>query len=124
VTTSIDRQIAKELAVRESQLPGMLDDVATVRFIARYRKEVTAWSTTRYCAPSMNACGIAGGTAHHILNSIREQDKRRRASSTPKSRSPMRPPRSTALVRSWSNAKLRKLLALPQAEDVAITSRL
>jgi uncharacterized protein len=41
VTTSIDRQIAKELAVRESQLPGMLDDVATVRFIPRYRKEVT-----------------------------------------------------------------------------------
>jgi hypothetical protein len=36
----------------------MLDDVATVQFIARYRKEVTGASMTRNCAPSMNACVI------------------------------------------------------------------
>src|SRR5450631_537450 len=44
VTTSIDRQIAKELAVREEQVAApvaLLDDGATVPFIARYRKEAT-----------------------------------------------------------------------------------
>jgi Tex-like protein N-terminal domain len=86
----------------------MLDDVATVQFIARYRKEVTGAvddeplraldERLRYLLEERRAM---------ILNSIRERDKRRRASSTSKSRSPMRPPRSTALIRSWSNAKLR-----------------
>jgi hypothetical protein len=44
VTTSIDRQIAKELFVREEQVAAavaLLDDGATVPFIARYRKEAT-----------------------------------------------------------------------------------
>src|SRR5208337_773168 len=44
VTTSIDRQIAKELAVREEQVAAavaLLDDGATVPFVARYRKEAT-----------------------------------------------------------------------------------
>jgi len=34
------------------------DDVATVPFIARYRKEVTGAVDDAHCAPSMNACGI------------------------------------------------------------------
>ena len=44
VTTSIDLQIAQELAVREEQVAAavaLLDDGATVPFIARYRKEAT-----------------------------------------------------------------------------------
>jgi protein Tex len=44
VTSSIDRQIAQELAVREEQVAAavaLLDDGATVPFIARYRKEAT-----------------------------------------------------------------------------------
>jgi uncharacterized protein len=44
VTTSVDQRIAEELGVRESQVAaavGLLDDGATVPFIARYRKEVT-----------------------------------------------------------------------------------
>ena len=41
---SITRRIADELGVREEQVTatvGMLDEGATVPFIARYRKEVT-----------------------------------------------------------------------------------
>jgi uncharacterized protein len=44
VTTSIDREIAKELGVREAQVAAavaLLDEGATVPFIARYRKEAT-----------------------------------------------------------------------------------
>ncbi len=44
MTTSIDREIAKELGVREEQVAAavaLLDEGATVPFIARYRKEVT-----------------------------------------------------------------------------------
>jgi len=44
VTTSIDREIAKELGVRDEQVAAavaLLDDGATVPFIARYRKEAT-----------------------------------------------------------------------------------
>ncbi|CAM4328131.1 Tex family protein [Nocardiopsis rhodophaea] len=44
MTTSIDQRIADELGVREQQVTaaiGLLDDGATVPFIARYRKEVT-----------------------------------------------------------------------------------
>src|SRR5690348_18269676 len=44
VTTSIDGQIAQELGVREAQVTAaaaLLDEGATVPFIARYRKEVT-----------------------------------------------------------------------------------
>jgi len=44
VTTSIDRQIALELGVREEQVTAtvaLLDGGATVPFIARYRKEAT-----------------------------------------------------------------------------------
>jgi transcriptional accessory protein Tex/SPT6 len=98
VTTSIDRQIAKELALR-------IDDVATVPFIARYRKEVTgAVDDAQLGALDERLRYLREERRAMILNSIREPGKRR-ASSTPKSSSPMRPPRSTALVRSWSNAK-------------------
>jgi uncharacterized protein len=44
VTTSVHARIAEELGVREQQVQaavGLLDDGATVPFIARYRKEVT-----------------------------------------------------------------------------------
>jgi uncharacterized protein len=44
VTTSIDQRIADELGVREQQVRAtvaLLDEGATVPFIARYRKEVT-----------------------------------------------------------------------------------
>src|SRR5271155_5192037 len=44
VTTSIDRQIAQELGVRAEQVAAtvaLLDEGATVPFIARYRKEAT-----------------------------------------------------------------------------------
>jgi hypothetical protein len=44
VTTSIDRRIAHELALREeagAAAVALLDDGATVSFIARYRKEAT-----------------------------------------------------------------------------------
>jgi protein Tex len=44
VTTSINRQIARELNVREEQVAAavvLLDEGATVPFIARYRKEAT-----------------------------------------------------------------------------------
>ncbi|MBB6171198.1 uncharacterized protein HNR23_001258 [Nocardiopsis mwathae] len=44
MTTSIEQRIADELGVREQQVTaaiGLLDDGATVPFIARYRKEVT-----------------------------------------------------------------------------------
>ena len=44
MTASIEQQIANELGVREGQVVaavGLLDDGATVPFIARYRKEVT-----------------------------------------------------------------------------------
>src|SRR5258708_20310172 len=44
VTTSIDREIAKELGVREEQVAAavaLLNEGATVPFIARYRKEAT-----------------------------------------------------------------------------------
>jgi protein Tex len=44
VTTSVHGRIAEELGVREQQVQaavGLLDDGATVPFIARYRKEVT-----------------------------------------------------------------------------------
>src|SRR5712675_3623083 len=44
VTISIDGRIAQELAVREAQVAAaaaLLDEGATVPFIARYRKEAT-----------------------------------------------------------------------------------
>ncbi|MFC3997727.1 Tex family protein [Nocardiopsis sediminis] len=44
MTMSIDQRIAEELGVREQQVAaavGLLDEGATVPFIARYRKEVT-----------------------------------------------------------------------------------
>ncbi|MFC4563359.1 Tex family protein [Nocardiopsis mangrovi] len=44
MTISIDQRIAEELGVREQQVAaavGLLDEGATVPFIARYRKEVT-----------------------------------------------------------------------------------
>ena len=44
MTTSLDRQIAQELGVREQQVTAtvaLLDEGATVPFIARYRKEAT-----------------------------------------------------------------------------------
>jgi len=44
VKTSINRQIAQELNVREEQVAAavvLLDEGATVPFVARYRKEAT-----------------------------------------------------------------------------------
>jgi transcriptional accessory protein Tex/SPT6 len=78
-----------------------------VPFIARYRKEVTGAvddAQLRALDERLRYLRELEERRAMILNSIREQGKRRRASSTPKSRSPMRPPRSTALFRSWSNA--------------------
>jgi transcriptional accessory protein Tex/SPT6 len=84
----------------------MLDDVATVPFNARYRKEVTgAVDDAQLRALDERLRYLLEERRAMILNSIREQGKRRRASSTPKCRSPMRPPHSTALVRSRSNPK-------------------
>jgi protein Tex len=164
VTTSLDRQIAQELGVREQQVAAavaLLDGGATVPFIARYRKEVTGAlddAQLRTLDERLRYLRELEERRAVILNSIREQGKlddaleaailaadskgrlediylpfkpkrrtkaeiakeaglepladlllaqpeiRRRASSTPKSRSPMRPARSTVPVRSWWSA--------------------
>jgi hypothetical protein len=70
----------------------MLDDVATVPFIARYRKEVTGAvedAQLRVLDERLRYLRELEERRAMILNSIREPGKRRRASSTPKSRSPM-----------------------------------
>src|SRR5450631_933031 len=81
VTTSIDRQIAKELAVREEQVAApvaLLDDGATVPFIARYRKEATGAlddAQLRTLDERLRYLRELEERRTVILNSIREQGK-------------------------------------------------
>jgi uncharacterized protein len=81
VTTSIDRQIALELAVREEQVAAtvaLLDDGATVPFIARYRKEATGGlddAQLRTLDARLRYLRELEERRTVILNSIREQGK-------------------------------------------------
>jgi protein Tex len=81
VTTSIDRQIAQELGVREQQVAAavaLLDEGATVPFIARYRKEATGSlddSQLRTLEERMRYLRELEDRRIVILNSIREQGK-------------------------------------------------
>jgi protein Tex len=81
VTTSIDRQIAQELGVREHQVTAavaLLDGGATVPFIARYRKEVTGAlddSQLRALDERLRYLRELEERRTVILNSIREQGK-------------------------------------------------
>jgi protein Tex len=81
VTISIYRQIAQELGVREQQVTAavaLLDEGATVPFIARYRKEVTgALDDTRLRGLEERLRYLRELEARRtvILNSIREQGK-------------------------------------------------
>ena len=59
---SINQLLAEELQVNDSQINAavaLMDDGATVPFIARYRKEATDW-TTRNCAVWKNVWAICG----------------------------------------------------------------
>ena len=79
VTTSIDRRIAQELAVREEQVAAavaLLDDGATVPFIARYRKEATGAlddAQLRTLDERLRYLRELEERRTVILNSIREQ---------------------------------------------------
>jgi uncharacterized protein len=81
VTSSIDRQIAKELSVREDQVRAavaLLDGGATVPFIARYRKEATGAlddSQLRTLDDRLRYLRELEERRTVILNSIREQGK-------------------------------------------------
>jgi uncharacterized protein len=81
VTSSIDRQIAKELGVREDQVTAtvaLLDGGATVPFIARYRKEATGAlddSQLRTLDERLRYLRELEERRTVILNSIREQGK-------------------------------------------------
>jgi protein Tex len=81
VTTSIDRQIAQELGVREQQVTAtvaLLDEGATVPFIARYRKEVTGAlddTQLRNLEERLRYLRELEERRTVILNSIREQGK-------------------------------------------------
>src|SRR5499427_7491368 len=81
VTTSIDREIAKELGVREEQVAAavaLLDEGATVPFIARYRKEATGAlddSQLRSLEERLRYLRELEERRIVILNSIREQGK-------------------------------------------------
>jgi uncharacterized protein len=81
VTTSIDRQIAQELGVREQQVTAavaLLDEGATVPFIARYRKEVTGAlddTQLRTLEERLRYLRELEDRREVILNSIREQGK-------------------------------------------------
>jgi uncharacterized protein len=81
VTTSIDRQIAQELAVREEQVAAavaLLDGGATVPFIARYRKEATGAlddAQLRTLDERLHYLRELEERRTVILNSIREQGK-------------------------------------------------
>jgi hypothetical protein len=81
VTTSIDRQIAQELGVREQQVTAavaLLDGGATVPFIARYRKEVTGAlddAQLRTLDERLRYLRELEERRAVILNSIREQGK-------------------------------------------------
>jgi uncharacterized protein len=79
--TSIDRQIAQELGVREAQVAAavaLLDEGATVPFIARYRKEATGSlddSQLRTLDERLRYLRELEDRRAVILNSIREQGK-------------------------------------------------
>src|SRR6266852_3928858 len=81
VTTSIDREIAKELGVREEQVAAaaaLLDEGATVPFIARYRKEATGAlddSQLRTLEERLRYLRELEERRTVILNSIRDQGK-------------------------------------------------
>src|SRR6266545_1596058 len=81
VTISIDGRIAQELAVREAQVAaaaGLLDEGATVPFIARYRKEATGGlddAQLRTLEERLRYLRELEERRDVILNSIREQGK-------------------------------------------------
>jgi uncharacterized protein len=81
VTSSIDRQIAKELGVREDQVAAavaLLDGGATVPFVARYRKEATGAlddAQLRTLDERLRYLRELEERRTVILNSIREQGK-------------------------------------------------
>jgi uncharacterized protein len=81
VTTSIDGRIAQELGVREAQVAAaaaLLDEGATVPFIARYRKEATGGlddAQLRTLEERLRYLRELEERRTVILNSIREQGK-------------------------------------------------
>ena len=81
MTTSIDRQIAQELGVREDQVAAavvLLDGDATVPFIARYRKEATGAlddAQLRSLDERLHYLRELEERRTVILNSIRQQGK-------------------------------------------------
>jgi uncharacterized protein len=81
VTTSIDGRIAQELGVREAQVAAaaaLLDEGATVPFIARYRKEATGGlddTQLRTLDERLRYLRELEERRTVILNSIREQGK-------------------------------------------------
>src|SRR6266849_244183 len=81
VTISIDGRIAQELGVREAQVAAaaaLLDEGATVPFIARYRKEATGGlddAQLRTLEERLNYLRELEERRVTILNSVREQGK-------------------------------------------------
>lgn len=77
----INQRIAEELAVQERQVAAavaLLDEGATVPFIARYRKEVTGGlddTQLRYLEERLRYLRELEERRDAILNSIKEQDK-------------------------------------------------
>ncbi len=78
---SIDRRIAEELSVRESQVTAaiaLLDEGATVPFVARYRKEATGGLSDvhlRHLHERLVALRELEERRSAILKSVREQEK-------------------------------------------------
>src|SRR2546429_3646428 len=78
---NINRQIAEELGVREQQVDAtvtLLDDGATVPFVARYRKEVTGGlddAQLRTLEERLNYLRELEARRIAVLDSIREQGK-------------------------------------------------
>jgi len=81
VTTSISQQIAQELGVREQQVTAavtLIDEGATVPFIARYRKEVTGGLDDTQLRTLQERLGYLRELEDRrrvVLDSIREQGK-------------------------------------------------
>ncbi|TDG12969.1 RNA-binding transcriptional accessory protein [Seongchinamella unica] len=81
MSKSISQRIAEELAVREAQVNaaiGLLDEGATVPFIARYRKEVTGElddSQMRLLEERLHYLREMEARRESILSSIEEQGK-------------------------------------------------
>ena len=78
---NINRQIANELGVREQQVEAtvtLLDDGATVPFVARYRKEITGGlddAQLRTLEERLNYLRELEERRKAILESVREQGK-------------------------------------------------